>query len=35
MSWNSGIAEIVSNTSPLLYLHRIQVIEVGESGVGL
>lgn len=27
MSWNSGMAEIVSNTSPLLYLYRIQVLD--------
>ncbi len=35
MSWNGGIAEIVGNMSPLLHLDRIQVIEVGEPGVGL
>lgn len=27
MIWNSGMAEIVSNTSPLLYLYRIQVLD--------
>ena len=27
MNWNSGMAETVSNTSPLLYLYRIKVLD--------